>query len=69
MMMRKLSRFFLNSSEETPQQNVLAVIWAMEKLRPYLGGIKFIVITDGGHSLLWSDRLKVPTDKIGSLGC
>lgn len=41
----------------------LAVIYAVEKLRPYLEGYAFTVIIDH-HSLLWLNNLKEPTGRL-----
>lgn len=41
----------------------LAVLWAVEKLRPYIEGVTFDVITDHS-SLLWLDNLKNPTGRL-----
>lgn len=47
----------------TTERECLAVIWAMEKLKQYLDGVHFTVITDH-YSLLWLDRLKNPTGRL-----
>ena len=44
----------------TTEKECLALIWAMKKLRPYVEGYKFRVITD--HSALkWLMKMKEPT--------
>lgn len=52
---RSLTRCEKNFS--TTQRECLAVIWALEKLRPYLELVPFTVVTDH-HSLLWLQNLK-----------
>lgn len=47
----------------TTERECLAVIWAVEKLRSYLEGVHFTVITDH-YSLVWLDRLKSPTGRL-----
>ena len=58
---RSLSRQERNYS--TTERECLGVIWAVEKLRHYLEGVRFTVITDHA-SLVWLNRLKDPTGRL-----
>lgn len=58
---RSLSRVERNYS--TTERELLAIIFACEKLRPYLEGYHFKVITDH-HSLVWLHNLREPTGRL-----
>lgn len=45
------------------QRELLALIFCIEKFRPYVEGTRFRVITDH-YSLIWLNRLKEPTGKL-----
>lgn len=47
----------------TTERECLSVIWSVEKLRHYLEGIHFTIITDHA-SLIWLNRLKNPTGRL-----
>lgn len=46
------------------ERECLAVIFAVEKFRPYVEGTEFTVITDH-YSLLWLNNLRDPTGRLG----
>lgn len=60
-----LSRSLTKSERKytTTERECLAVLFAVEKLRMYLEGVHFTVITDH-HSLTWLHRLKDPVGRL-----
>lgn len=58
---RGLSRTERNYS--VTERELLAIIFALEKFRPYVEGAKFKIITDH-YSLLWINRIKEPSGRL-----
>lgn len=47
----------------TTERECLAVVWSLQKLRPYLDLVKFSVITDH-YSLVWLQNMQQPTGRL-----
>lgn len=68
MMRKRLSVFYLDLLLNKRnifqlQWECLSVIWAVEKLRHYIKGTHFTVVTDHA-SLIWLNKLKDPTGRL-----
>ena len=53
----------LNGTTSSPRRSVLPFLWSIQRLRGYLQGEKFTVITDH-HYLLWLNNLRDPTGRL-----
>jgi len=58
---RSLTRQEQNFS--TTERECLAVVWSLQKFRPYLDLVKFSVITDH-YSLVWLQNMQQPTGRL-----
>lgn len=50
----------------TTERECIAVLWTVEKLRPYIESTKFQVITDH-HSLVWLNKLQSSTGRLAKV--